>query len=285
VTTLAELLRSRREALQPADVGLPDRGRRRTPGLRREEVATLAGVSVDYLVRLEQGRDTNPSSSVLRSLADALRLSDDDRLHLLKLATLGDSQELCRADHSPERSVAPTVTALLDRLDPTASVVVGPTNDVLAWNGAWGRLVTPLGFLDGPSPNLARYVFLHAAARSVYPDWELAADEQVSRLRSAAVRWGDDEGLAALMDELHAVPAFAERWAAYGVNEKRRGVKRLVHPDLGELRLAYEVLLLPDDSEQRLVTWLPGDDATAAALALADGPVVPASPAQLRVVG
>jgi hypothetical protein len=99
------------------------------------------------------------------------------------------------------------------------------------------------------------------------------------------VRWGDDEGLAALMDELHAVPAFAERWAAYGVNEKRRGVKRLVHPDLGELRLAYEVLLLPDDSEQRLVTWLPGDDATAAALALADGPVVPASPAQLRVVG
>lgn len=289
MTTLADLLRSRRERLQPADVGLPDRGRRRTPGLRREEVATLAGVSVDYLVRLEQGRDTHPSGGVLRALADALRLSDEDRLHLLKLATIGDSHELCRSDRAPAREVAPTVRTLLDQLDPTPGVVLGPTSDVLAWNVAWERLATPLGMLDATVPNLARYVFLHPSARDVYPDWTLEADEQVSRLRASAVRWRDDAGLADLMAELQTEPAFVERWAAYGVNEKRRGEKRLTHPRLGELHLAYEVLLLAGDSEQRLVTWFAGDEATATALATilssGAGAVAPESPARLRVVG
>lgn len=285
VTTLAEFLRARREHVQPADVGLPDSGRRRTPGLRREEVATLAGVSIDYLVRLEQGRDTRPSSSVVRALADALCLADDERQGLWELATIGDSRELCSAARALGREVAPTVVALLEQLSPTPGFVVGPFSDVLAWNDAWEQLVTPLGMLEPPVPNLARHIFLHRAAQAVYPEWAVAADEQVDRLRAATVRWGDDEGFVELMDELRGVPEFVTRWSAYGMSEQRRGMQRLVHPEIGELRLAYEVLGLPDDDEQRLITWLPGDDATADALAAAAAGTVPTSPARLRIIG
>jgi transcriptional regulator with XRE-family HTH domain len=284
---VAEFLRARREQLQPADVGLPDNGRRRTPGLRREEVATLAGVSIDYLVRLEQGRDTRPSSSVIAALSDALLLDEDQRRHLGILAAIAQSPELCPSARPLAHEVAPTVTALLERLSPTPAFVVGPANDVLAWNDAWERLVRPLGMLDGATPpNLARHVFLHPNARTVYPDWEAAADEQVSRLRTASGRWGDDHSFAALLEELRTAPDFDSRWSSFATTEKRRGTKRIVHPDLGRLRLAYDVLLLPDDdAEQRLITWLPADDATAKALARLGDTAIPTSPAQLRVIG
>ena len=286
VTTVGEFLRARREQLQPGDVGLPDNGRRRTPGLRREEVATLAGVSIDYLVRLEQGRDTRPSAGVIAALADALRLDDDQRRQFSKLAVISQSPELCPTARPLARTVAPTVAALLERLGTTPAFVAGPANDVLAWNRAWERLVRPLGLLDGASPNLARHVFLHPGARTIYPEWRAAADQQVSRLRAASARWGDDDGFAALMDELRHAPGFAERWAGFAVTERRRGAMRIVHPDLGRLRLDYEELLLPDDvDEQRLVTWLPADDATAMAFAHTADADVPTSPAQLRVIG
>jgi hypothetical protein len=183
--------------------------------------------------------------------------------------------------------VAPTVTALLERLNPTPAFVVSPSNDVLAWNGAWERLVRPLGILDGATPpNLARHVFLYPSARTIYPDWEAAADEQVSRLQTASGRWGDDHGLAALMEELRGAPDFNTRWSSFATTEQRRGTKRIVHPDLGRLRLNYDVLLLPDDDvEQRLITWLPADEATATALARLGDTAVPTSPAQLRVIG
>jgi transcriptional regulator with XRE-family HTH domain len=286
VTTVAEFLRARRDQLQPGDVGLPDSGRRRTPGLRREEVATLAGVSIDYLVRLEQGRDTNPSPSVIAALADALRLDDGQRRELYKLAMVSQTAELCPAARPLTRAVAPTVTALLERLGPTPAFVAGPANDVLAWNHAWDLLVRPLGMLDDARPNLARHVFLHPDARTVYPDWLAAADEQVSRLRAATGRWGDDDDFAALMEELRTSPDFIQRWAIFATTEKRRGTTRLVHPDIGPLRVNYEVLLLPDEvDEQRLITWLPADDATATAFAGAGDTAVPTSPAQLRVIG
>src|SRR3954463_2018267 len=161
VTTVAEFLRARRDQLQPADVGLPDNGRRRTPGLRREEVATLAGVSIDYLVRLEQGRDTKPSPSVIAALADALRLDDEQRRQLYMLAMVSQSTELCPAARPLTRAVAPTVTALLEGLATTPAFVTGPANDVLAWNPPWEPLVGPLGVFDYALPNLARHVFLH----------------------------------------------------------------------------------------------------------------------------
>jgi transcriptional regulator with XRE-family HTH domain len=286
VTTLAEFLRARREQLQPGDVGLPDSGRRRAPGLRREEVATLAGVSIDYLIRLEQGRDTRPSPSVIVALGDALRLDDGQRRQLYMLAMLSQRGELCPAAPPLTRKVAPTVMALLERLGPTPSFVVGPANDVLAWNDAWEQLVRPLGMLERAVPNLARHVFLYPRAPTVYPDWMAAADEQVSRLRAATARWGDDESFAALVDELRTVPAFVERWSIFATTEKRRGTTRIVHPDLGGLRLNYEVLLLADDvDEQRLITWMPADQATADALARSGQTAVPTSPAQLRVIG
>jgi transcriptional regulator with XRE-family HTH domain len=286
VTTLAEFLRARRDQVQPGDVGLPDNGRRRTPGLRREEVATLAGVSIDYLVRLEQGRDTRPSPGVIAALADALRLDDEQRRQFSKLAMISQIAELCPAARPLAREVAPTVLALLERLGTTPAFVVGPANDVLGWNDAWEQLVRPLGMLDGAVPNLARHVFLHPSARTVYPDWTAEADEQVSRLRAATTHWGDDDDFAALMDELRAAPDFIERWSIVPATEKRRGTKRIDHPQVGRLRLNYEVLLLADDvDEQRLITWLPADDATATALAGAGDQAVPSSPAQLRVIG
>ena len=286
VTSVAEFLRTRREQLQPADVGLPDSGRRRTPGLRREEVATLAGISIDYLVRLEQGRDTRPSLSVISALADALRLDDDGRRQLAMLSLVSQGTELCPAARPSIRRVAPTVTTLLERLGTTPAYVVGPANDALAWNGAWGHLVEPLGMLEGAEPNLARYVFLHRDARKVYPDWNEAADDQVGRLQAASALRSHNERFAALIDELSTAPDFVERWSKFATTDKRRGTTRIVHPDFGRLRINYEVLLLPDDvDEQWLITWLPADDATALRLARTGDAAVPTSPAQLRVIG
>jgi transcriptional regulator with XRE-family HTH domain len=286
VTTVAEFLRARRDQLQPGDVGLPDSGRRRTPGLRREEVATLAGVSIDYLVRLEQGRDTKPSPSVIAALADALQLDEGQRRELYTLAMISQTSELCPPSGPLARVVAPTVSALLDNFGSTPAFVAGPANDVLAWNHAWEHLVRPLGVFDDALPNLARHVFLHPQARTVYPDWIAAADEQVSRLRAAAGRWGADDDFKALMDDLRTAPEFNERWSLFATTEKRRGTRRIAHPDLGRLRFNYEVLLLPDDvDEQRLITWLPADDATATALSHVGDKAVPTSPAQLRVIG
>jgi transcriptional regulator with XRE-family HTH domain len=282
---VAEFLRTRREQLQPADVGLSDSGRRRTPGLRREEVATLAGISIDYLVRLEQGRDTRPSASVIAALADALRLDDDQHRQLSMLARVSESAVLCPAAGSLARVVVPTVTAVLERLGTTPAFVVGPANDILASNRAWGHLVEPLGMLESAEPNLARYVFLHRDARTVYLDWTAAADDQVARLRAASIRWGDNEQFAKLMDELRTGPDLVERWSKFAVKEKRRGKTRIRHPDFGRLHFNYEVLLPDEVDEQRLITWLPADEATAEAFASLGETSAPSSPAQLRIIG
>lgn len=263
---LGGFLRMRREQLQPADVGLPANGRRRTPGLRREEVAALAGVSIDYLVRLEQGRDRNPSIAVVNALAEALHLDGDERKHLAKLAACASAPEMCPLGSGPVDEVPATLRALLDRLDPTPAVLVGPWYQVLAYNPAWERVVGSLGVLDGPSPNLARFTFLDPRAREVFPRWVDAADEQVAVLRDAVIRWRADARMQALMDDLLPLPEFAERWRAHDVARKRRGTKVIRHPEAGELRIDYEVLLLPDGTDQRLVTWLPADEATATRL-------------------
>ncbi|GAA3740186.1 transcriptional regulator with XRE-family HTH domain [Spinactinospora alkalitolerans] len=253
---LGAFLRARREAVTPADAGLPAGGaRRRTPGLRRAELATLSGVSVEYLTRLEQGRDSHPSAQVLGALSDALRLSVDERVHLRRLAkTAGGAS--CGAA-APARTVRPTVRALLDRLGPGPAVLLNRLSDVLAFTDGFERLADP--------PNLARFVFTDARARTGYPDWDRVAEEQVSRLRL----FGRDEPhVAALADELTVVAgaAFVQRWQAPPSTPRRTGVERWVHPDAGELRLAYEVLDLPDADGQRLIVYLPDDDGAAAGL-------------------
>lgn len=264
-TELGAFLRARREQVRPADVGLPDSGRRRTPGLRREEVAILAGISVDYLVRLEQGRDTRPSASVLTAIGNALLLDEVEMRHLRTIGLISGNSQDCAGPRTLVSEVEPTVHALLDGLNPIAAFVLGPANDVLAANPAWRDLVDPIGLAEGDPPNLARFVFVDPRSRDVYVDWDSAADVQAGQLRAAALHWTEEPRFTALVAELRRLPEFERRWARHPVAEKRRGRKRLRHPVLGDLLLAFEVLLLPDGA-QRLVTWLPADQATATAL-------------------
>lgn len=269
---LGAFLRARREAVTPADVGLPGGARRRTPGLRRAELATLAGVSVEYLTRLEQGRDRRPSAEILAALADALNLPADERVHLHRLVKVVTGGA-CQGSRPPARAVRPTVEALLDRLDPAPAVVVNPLSELLAWTSGYERLAGPSGMLDERPPNLARFVFTDARAWTVFPDWERIADERAAELRTAA-SLGDPHA-ALLADEL-AVTAgarFSGRWGASAALPARTGVERWAHPLVGELRLAYESLDLSDADEQRLIVYLPADEASESALELLNTPV------------
>jgi len=262
VTTLGQYLRARREQLQPSDVGLPDLGghRRRTPGLRREEVATLAGVSIDYLVRLEQGRDTHPSPSVVSALAAALQLSESQRRDLWQLASINHAGEFCPEAQVPTTEVTPTVQAILDGLAPTPALVIGARLDVLAWNAAWERVASGIGFFDDSPPNLARHAF-----RQPPGGWDEVADEVVNRLRGAKP-CGDEEQLAALVEELSVSNEFRRRWARFAGEPSRTGDVRATHPELGPLRFTYEMMAIGDD-DQQLVTWHAADAATRAAFA------------------
>ncbi|MGW0436716.1 helix-turn-helix domain-containing protein [Micromonospora sp. NPDC003197] len=262
---LGAFLRARREAVTPAEVGLPGGARRRTPGLRRSELATLANVSVEYLTRLEQGRDRNPSPHVIITLADALRLSADERLYLHQLVKAAGGAA-CRGAQPPVRSVRPTVQAMLDRFEPHPAFVINYLTEVLAFTTGYERIVGPIGLLDARSPSLARFVFTDTRARSVYPDWDRVADQQVAVLRIGAYQTAPH--VTALTQELTVVAGmpFAERLAGPPVVPARTGVDRLIHPEVGELRLAYESLDLPGADGQQLVVYLPADDATSAAL-------------------
>lgn len=277
---LGRFLRSRREAVSPADVGLPIGPRRRTPGLRRAELATLAGISVDYLVRLEQGRDRNPSGQVLSALASALRLGEEDLTHLRHLAAFNASSELCPATVTAAQDVRPQVLLLLDRLEPAPAFVMNRLTDLLAWTATYERLVEPLGVLDAQRPSLVRYTFTDERAPSVYPDWPAVADEQVGNLMATG-HTGDVEGRE-LVDDLSAASAeFADRWTAQPVVRKRTGTKRLRHPEVGEVRVSFETLQLPDGDDQRLVVYLPADEASGAAFDVLAG----LHPGNLRAVG
>lgn len=263
---LGLFLRVRREGVAPGEVGLPTGPRRRTPGLRRSELAMLAGVSVEYVTRLEQGRDRRPSPQVLSALADALRLTANERIHLYRLTKGAEAGFTCLAGAPPARTVRPSVQALLDRLEPAPAVLLNRLSDLLAWTSGYERLAEPLGLLDGAPPNVARFVFSDDRARTAYPDWDLVADQQVAALKQGPFR--ADRHVAALADELTvtAGAAFGDRVENLPGLPRSNGVERLVHPEGGELRLNYETLDLAADDDQRLVVHLPADDATSAAL-------------------
>ena len=277
---LGHFLRSRREAVSPADVGLPVGPRRRTPGLRRAELATLAGISVDYLVRLEQGRDTNPSGQVLSALATALRLSEEDVGHLRRLAAFNASSELCPATVPLASDVRPQVRQVLERLEPAPAFVMNRLTDLLAWTATFERLAAPLGLLDAERPNLVRYTFADERARTAYPDWAAVADEHVGSLMCTA--HPDDADGRGLVDELRGVSAeFAERWSDRPVVRRHTGTTRVSHPDVGEVRVSFETMQLADGDDQRLVVYLPADEAAASAFDALAG----LQPGNLRAVG
>ncbi|RZQ61236.1 helix-turn-helix domain-containing protein [Amycolatopsis suaedae] len=262
---LGGFLRTRREATGPGDVGLPAGPGRRTPGLRRSELADRAGISVEYLTRLERGRDRNPSGQVLGALADALGLSPDERIHLYRLVK-AESGAVCAQAARVPRQLRPTVRALLDRLDTTPAYVAGSAGDLLGWTNGFRWLAEPSGLLGDEPPNLARFVFADGRARTVFPDWERVADEQAAALRAAADL--GDPTAAVLAEELSitAGAGFAGRFAVSATLPAPTGVLRWAHPDAGVLTLAYESLLLPGEEGDRLVVHLPaGQDVTEAA--------------------
>ncbi|MCU7727796.1 helix-turn-helix domain-containing protein [Actinoplanes sp. KI2] len=263
---LGLFLRVRRAAVTPAEVGLPTGPRRRAPGLRRSEVAALAGVSVEYVTRLEQGRDRRPSPQVLSALADALRMSAGERTLLYRLTKAADPGFNCRGHATPDRTVRPTVRALLDRLEPTPAVLLNQLSDILAHNAGFEWLAGPIGLLDATAPNHARYVFADDRARAAYPDWDQIADEQVAALKQGPFR--AEPRMAALADELTvtAGDSFTRRVAGIPARARPGGVIRLAHPEAGLLRLARETLELPVDDDQRLIVYLPADAATSTAL-------------------
>ncbi|MGC2997447.1 helix-turn-helix domain-containing protein [Streptomyces sp. G35A] len=264
---LGTYLRTWREAVTPAEVGLPAGHRRRTPGLRRAELAMLAGISVEYLTRLEQGRDRNPSAQVLGALADVLHLSLRDRMLLRRLTkeAVGGDPVLCAAAPPLSRTGRPTVRAVLDSLEPAPAAVLNWIGDVVAHTAGYERLVGPIGLLDDERPNLLRYLFTDERAREAFPGFDRVADDLVARLRhEAPLR---DPYVTELADELTVTAGaeFADRFADLATTPRTVGSQEIRHPQAGPLRLLHETLALPDDG-QRVVVHLPADDATAAAL-------------------
>lgn len=247
---LAQFLRRRREDLRPGDVGLPGGGRRRTPGLRREEVAQLAHMSVDYYVRLEQARGPHPSPRILDALTGALRLSAAERSHLFRLAGASPMPP-----SGPVRRVRPHVAGLLGRIPEAAAVVTDATYDVIAFNPLAGALFADLR----REPNLARRRFLGAGTIDSSSAEEFG-QIAVARLRAAAGRYPHDPRLGRLLAELRAGSAeFTEIWDTDPVRAPGHRAKTVAHPRLGPLRLNCDVLTLPDDDQQIVfVTADPG---------------------------
>jgi transcriptional regulator with XRE-family HTH domain len=260
---LAGFLKSRRDRLSPGDVGLPPGQRRRTPGLRREEVAERAGLSVDYYVRLEQARDVSPSAHTLEALAEALRLEDDERRHLFELARQGVP---ARPGRRPEL-VRSSLRRLVETMSPIPACVLNRRMDVLCWNDAMPALFTDFEQLPLAQRNMIRLTFLDPATRLLYPDWDVVAREAVASLRAASARLPEDPLLTQLIGELTVKSVeFARWWTLHDVKEKRSGHKRLIHPRVGLLELDFEVLTVPDSSDQLLVTYLASDATTQARL-------------------
>ncbi|MFC5180423.1 helix-turn-helix transcriptional regulator [Actinomadura harenae] len=248
---LGEFLRSRRARLRPEELGLPDYGgRRRVPGLRREELARLAGVSVDHYVRLEQGRTLHFSEEVLDAVARALRLDDAEREHLFRLARPWPGTD---APHAPQ-TVRPGLRRLLDVASDVPAYVVGRDTDVLAWNHLAAALITDFGALPPGQRNLARLVCLDEGMRALYEDWPGKVADVVAYLRLDSSRHPDDPRTAALLDELtEASPEFRAAWARHQVRDKTHGRYVYLHPVVGRVDLSYETLRLPDDPDQALV--------------------------------
>ncbi|MFF7214785.1 helix-turn-helix domain-containing protein [Streptomyces sp. NPDC008238] len=251
---LNEFLRTRRARLKPEDVGLPEYGRRRVPGLRREELAQLAGVSVAYYTRLEQGNGPNVSVEVLDAISRALRLSEAEHAHLLHLAGPRPRRRRPAADRS--RRVRPAVCELLSALEGVPAYVWGRRSDVLAWNRTASALFGDWAERTPEERNWARITFLDPAARRLFADWESKATDVVGQLRMDAGRHVDDPLLAALIGELSLKSEeFRTLWAAHDVKRKSHGTVRLQHPLVGALTLRYETLALPGDPEQSLSTY------------------------------
>jgi transcriptional regulator with XRE-family HTH domain len=247
-TELGEFLRARRAALSPAQTGVPTYGSaRRVPGLRREEVAQLAGVSVNYYTRIEQGESHQMSDSVMESIANALHLDESERMHLLHLAW---PAQVMRRETGPE-TVRDSVIALAESNTDQAVVVVGRRTDLLGGNRLGFAL---MGLRPDQRPNMAKQMFLEPAMRDLIVDWERQARNVAAYLRMASGDQSEDPLLAELVGELSIKSAeFARIWATHPVAECLHAVREYEHPLVGRLTLNEESLRLPDDPGQRII--------------------------------
>lgn len=242
---LASFLRTRRARVDPAAAGVPAVGHRRVQGLRREEVAHLSGVSVDYYVRLEQGRATQPSDQVLDALARVLELDDTELGHLRRLACQRHARR-----RPPAGRVRPELARVLDLVSGAPAFIIGHRLDIAAGN----RLADLLYGRPVHGLNTARHLFLDEDGRELYTDWEQCTLDAVGHLRLAAGKYPDDPGLASLIGELSmGSDRFRRLWARADVRARTHGRKAYRHPLVGELDLHQENFALPDESGLELV--------------------------------
>lgn len=264
---LGDFLRTRRAAVSPQDAGIATWGTRRVPGLRREELAHLAGVSVNYYTRLEQGQSTNASNAIIEALARALQLEEAERTHLYTLARPTTAKP--RRTAHIETPISGAVH-LLASMPNVPALLLGRRNDVLAWNALGHVLLAGHLDLSAPErpttrPNQLRLLFLDPHTRELYRDWADEAALAVSSLRYTAAQYPDDRLLAELIGDLsiHS-PEFTRLWAKHDVRLCSSGTKRLHHPEIGDLDLHYEVLHLPDSQGQRILTHTAVEESAAA---------------------
>ncbi|HEY3713048.1 MAG TPA: helix-turn-helix transcriptional regulator [Jatrophihabitantaceae bacterium] len=247
---LGEFLRAHRARIEPSDVGLTGGGDRRVAGLRREEVAVLAGVSIDYYTRLEQGRERHPSAQVLDAIGQALRLNPDARGHIFRLAGLNPKLRTPR----PRDQVHPELLRLLDSFPSSAAYVLNPAFDVLATNPIATALLSPFSGLT----NMVRILFQHPQARTVFADWPTLVANVVHALRLNAGHYPDDPEIAALVDEFsQSSPEFATLWQDQTVGGLTRQFKVFVHPEAGRIELTYQTFDVRDAPGQQLLVGTP----------------------------
>lgn len=250
-----EFLATRRDRITPDQAGLPAYGgNRRVPGLRREEVAMLAGVSVDYYTRLERGDLSGASEGVLGSLARALQLDDAETSHLFDLAHTANASPTARKPRKRTETVRPSIQRLLDAITDAPALVRNNYFEYIAANPLGRALYAPL--FDEAIPSSARYAFLNPTARDFFPDWEKNTQELVATLRGEAGRNPYDKRLSDLVGELSTrSERFRTLWAAHNVRFHRTGTKRLNHPVVGELELSYEAFEMPADPGLTMQTY------------------------------
>ncbi|MFE9725320.1 helix-turn-helix transcriptional regulator [Streptomyces sp. NPDC005794] len=260
---LAAFLRSRRERLDPRDFGLPPRRQaRRTPGLRREEVAELAGVSIDYVVRLEQARGLRPSADVVEALARALRLAPDERAYLFDL-----TQQRPRVADRPATTAAPPLARLVTDLSPLPAMLMNHRFDILAWNGEMAGLLLDFDTLPPSQRNAMWLCLMHPEIREFYVDRERVVREGIAHLRTAWAAHPQDQALTDLITEfITHDEEFARSWAEQDVKVQGRGRKAMRHPGIGAVSVHFEVLMPLHDTDQRLMICRAADDESQAAL-------------------
>ena len=264
---LGAFLRTRRHRVLPEDVGLPSGPRRRTPGLRREEAAVLAHISIEYYTRLEQGRAPRPSSEVCEAIAGALRLSEAETDHLLVLAGTAPTR---RRHH--RRDVRPSITALIHRLPHTAAFVLSAGYEVLAWNGLAAALMEDFGALDPDQRNLARKTFLRPVDAA--PLYGIAEEADfrvgvVAQLRTTVARYPDDPGITALVDELtQGSVDFTRLWERHDVHSSPALTKTFDNPVVGLVTLDCDTAALSDRDQHLVLYSAPPDSAAAHTLSL-----------------